>query len=107
MSDRPYYIIEHPTKGVLRDVEMKGEVPIPRYSRTMRRNNLKVLRIQHLHDALKMAEELENNDPKCKRLDVRKSPTWLIRCPTCKAWITMKSNQEYGHKLNCPDKGVM
>lgn len=107
-----YYIIEHPAKGVLREIECEGEKPMPKYSRTARRNSPKNMRFTDLQKAIELAEKLREvqrpasqTSGRGKRLidvAIRKAPNFEWRCWDCGGWITTMG---LGHRRGCPIAG--
>lgn len=104
-----YYIIEHPTKGVLREVIRTGQHPVPRFSRMARRDNPKMLRFTYLPDAVKAADELialpSNSGSDRVILMIRKAPHFKWRCWECGRWISTTTDRELGHHRSCPMVG--
>lgn len=97
-----YYIIEHPTKGILREIGEVNNQPVLRYSRT-RRNSPKVMRFPYLPNAVKLCDDLRATSAKdANRLQIRKAPRFQFRCWECGRWIETKTGYELGHYRNCP-----
>jgi hypothetical protein len=105
MSD-VYYIIEHPTRGTVREIELdetttrnSGGGFKARFSVSgLRSDPEKVKRYRTLEDAVINIVKIVNSNEKLgEKLQVRRSPDFKAYCPICKRWC----DHWYDHAIDC------
>ena len=108
MSPAVFFIIEHPTRGTLREMDHDWRdgkaIDIPRFSSTGTRNDPeKAMQFFTLQQAQSVLDRIvlkgSKSDQKCV---IRRSPNFDYWCTGCGRWIDQFMQAENGHSDACP-----
>lgn len=97
-----FYIIEHPTRGVLRDTESDWRggkmIMIPRFSATGARNGPNSWMFRSQEDAQRTLDSiLKSGGPSEAKCRIRRTPEYEALCPECGNW----TNRWFDHDESC------
>jgi hypothetical protein len=75
-----YWIIEHPTRGLIKEVEWDDDGYVPRFTRADMRSDERVKRYYHPREARRDVERLADHKIG-PALEIRRSTDWAVVWP--------------------------
>lgn len=102
--ERSFFIIEHPTRGTLRDWEDDK----PSFSWSGARNDPdRAKQYTNLNMAIRDHDRLmQLGNKNLKQCLIRRSPEYRYYCRECGGWIDTRFGHEFGHYPGCPMSGA-